>query len=216
MNRTSHSSEQIRRDTVLKILTKLYPDAATELVFGSDFELLIAVVLSAQCTDKKVNEVTPELFRRYSSPDRLSRARLATIEKIIRPINYYKTKAKHLLNLAKGLVTQHDCKIPKTHEELIRLAGVGNKTANVVLSELGLANTFPVDTHVFRVSRRLGLAEGKTREDVERSLKQRISQIYWRKLHHQLILHGRRVCTAQRPRCISCALAQNCSQRIRN
>jgi len=214
MSRTSNSSEQIRRDTVLKILATLYPNAETELVFGTDFELLIAVVLSAQCTDKKVNEVTPELFRRYSSPDKLSRAHLATIEKILRPVNYYKTKAKHLLSLAKKLVTEHDGKIPKTHEELIKLAGVGNKTANVVLSELGLANTFPVDTHVFRVSKRLGLSEGNTREDVERSLKERISQIYWRKLHHQLIFHGRRVCTAQRPHCLSCPLAQHCLSEI--
>lgn len=191
-------------------LKKLYPDAHSELNFRNEFELIVAVVLSAQCTDKKVNEVTPELFRRYPDPGKLALASVEAVQAIIRQVNYYRTKGKHLVELAGLLVTQHQGEVPKTHKELLALPGVGNKTANVVLTEGGLTPAFPVDTHVQRVSCRLELAEGKNPIEVERSLTLRFPASLWRDLHHQLIFHGRRVCIAQRPQCGLCELRSLC------
>lgn len=189
---------------------QVYPAASSELNFHNEFELLICVMLSAQCTDKKVNQVTPELFSRYPDFAALKRARLASLEAIIRPINYYKTKAANLKKTAELVLTNFGGKIPRTHQELLTLAGVGNKTANVVLGEFGAAHTLPVDTHVFRVSKRLGLASGKTVEAVEEELKKLFKPDSWRNLHHCLILHGRRICKARKPHCSECILNQYC------
>ncbi|MCB0319147.1 MAG: endonuclease III, partial [Bdellovibrionales bacterium] len=181
-----------------------------ELKFRGNYQLLVSVILSAQCTDKKVNETTPELFNTYPNFLSLSKARLSNLEKIIRPINYYKSKSKHLLAMAKSVVANFNGKIPRSHQELTSLAGVGNKTANVILSELGIEPALPVDTHVFRVSKRLGLAKSKDRDKVELELKQEFQAKDWRNLHHWLIFHGRRVCKAQNPQCELCALSELC------
>ncbi len=198
------------RRKILEILGELYPSPQSELYFTNEYELLIAVVLSAQCTDKKVNEVTPTLFARYPSFAALSKAKVEDTAEIIRTINYYKTKARHLVALAVKIVDEHKGNLPNAHEKLIELPGVGRKTANVVLSELGVVPTFPVDTHVYRVSKRLGFATGGTPHRVEDELKDLFPPSIWRPLHHWLILHGRRTCTARSPRCNECLLGRYC------
>lgn len=192
-------------------LEKLYPNPRSELDFTDEYQLVVAVMLSAQCTDKKVNEVTPSLFNKYRSFRSLAKASLDDVEAIIRPINYFKTKSKNLIAMAQ--VVSNDCKgqLPRTHGELIALPGVGNKTANVVLSELGVIPTFPVDTHVFRLAHRLGLSKGKTPDAVEEDLKREFPPEEWRGLHHRLIFHGRRVCKAVNPNCEACDLQVVCS-----
>ncbi|MCB9030218.1 MAG: endonuclease III [Deltaproteobacteria bacterium] len=201
------------KEQLLQTLSKLYPKPASELNFKNNFQLLVSVVLSAQCTDKKVNDVTPHLFNQYPNFKALASAKLTDIEKIIRPINYYKTKSKNLINLSKMVEAEFSGKIPKQFEEILKLPGVGRKTANVVLGELGVIHTLPVDTHVFRVSKRLGLASGKNTDQVEEELKAQFDSSLWRNLHHWLILHGRRVCKAQNPVCSDCDIREICPSR---
>lgn len=195
---------------LIQALAKLYPDPHSELDFKNEYQLLIAVMLSAQCTDKKVNQVTPELFKTYPSFKDLSQAKLADVERIIRPINYYKTKSKHLIATANDAVARFQSKVPDTHEELTSLPGVGNKTANVILSEKGTVPAFPVDTHIFRLAHRLGLSTGKNPDAVEKDLRKAFPSSEWRNLHHRLIFHGRRVCSARSPQCAGCALLNIC------
>ena len=195
---------------LLKAFAELYPNPKSELNFKNQYQLLVSVMLSAQSTDKKVNEITPELFSQYPDFKALSEASLTGVEKIVRPINYYKTKAKHLIAMATLVVEQHGSRVPKVHEALVALPGVGNKTANVILSETGAAPALPVDTHVFRVSKRLGIASGSTPSKVEQELKEGFIDSIWRNLHHWLIFHGRRVCKAQRPLCSECAIQNLC------
>lgn len=201
---------------VLSIFKSLYPKPESELHFKNQYELLVSVILSAQCTDKKVNQVTPALFQKFPSFGTLSKAKLHALEEIIRPINYYKTKAKNLVGMGKTVMQVFSGKLPATYQELITLPGVGNKTANVILSELRLAPTFPVDTHVFRVARRLGFSNGKTPDAVEDDLKKLFDKKHWRNLHHWLIFHGRRVCKARTPLCGECKLSSVCPSVNRN
>ena len=198
------------RAKMLKIFESLYPDPKSERHFTNDYELIVSVILSAQCTDKKVNQVTPELFKQYASFTALGSARISDIEKIIRPINYYKSKAKSLILMAKAVTTEHGAALPQTRPQLEALAGVGRKTASVILSEKGIEPALAVDTHVFRVSQRLGLAHSNNRETVELQLREQFDPSLWRNLHHWLILHGRRICKAQNPACQSCALSTLC------
>jgi endonuclease-3 len=157
-----------KKQLLISHLAELYPNPRSELDFANEYQLLIAVMLSAQCTDKKVNQVTPELFGAYRDFKALSEAKLSDVERIIRPINYFKTKSKNCIATAQMIVEQFHSKVPKTHEELTSLPGVGRKTANVILSEAGVVPAFPVDTHVFRLAlnrqesrcRRAGLAKG--------------------------------------------------------
>lgn len=192
-------------------LETLYPKPRSELVFRGEYQLVVSVILSAQCTDKKVNQVTPGLFAVYRNFGELGQADITRIESLIRPINYYRTKARNLVSMARVVSDRFGGKLPRTHAELIELPGVGNKTANVVLSELGAANTFPVDTHVFRVSQRLALAFGKSPEEIEAALCRRVPERLWRSFHHWLIFHGRRVCHARSPKCGECVLASYCA-----
>jgi endonuclease-3 len=203
-------TEKQRQAAILKGFEALYPEPASELHFSNERELVIAVLLSAQCTDKKVNEVTPTLFSRFTSFSALARARITELEKILRPINYYRTKAKNVQALGALVEKEHGGKLPRSFDELITLPGVGRKTANVVLNELGIAHALPVDTHVFRVAQRLGLAKGTKPGEIEEALKKRFPAELWRPLHHWLILHGRRVCKAQRPLCEECSLLPYC------
>lgn len=198
------------RRKLLKSLAELYPNPRSELNFKNHYQLLVSVMLSAQCTDKKVNQVTPALFKRYPTAASLSRATVRSLEQIVRPINYYKTKAKHLIAAAKLIESEFGSRIPASMRELRSLPGVGQKTANVLLSEMGVEPALPVDTHVFRVSRRLGIANGNTPEKVEEELKEAFDKSQWRSLHHWLIFHGRRVCKARRPLCSQCKLASLC------
>lgn len=199
-----------RKSEVIRKLSILYPEARSELTFQDEYELLVAVILSAQCTDKKVNEVTEVLFAKYPNFKSLSGAKLSSIEKIIRPVNYYRTKAKNLLEMSKRVSLDFQGKVPRTMTEIRTLPGVGQKTANVVLGELGAEKTFPVDTHVFRVAKRLGFAKENTPVKVEEELKELFPKSKWRMLHHFFILHGRRICKAQRPLCGACVLNDIC------
>lgn len=198
------------RAFLISALADLYPDPHSELDFANEYQLLIAVMLSAQCTDKKVNQVTPTLFKTYPSFKALSQAKLSDIEKIIRPINYYKTKSKNLIACAEKVVEEFSSKVPDSHNDLTSLPGVGNKTANVILSEKGIVPAFPVDTHIFRLAHRLGLSKGKNPDAVEKDLRKAFPSSEWRNLHHRIIFHGRRVCSARAPQCGECVLQKVC------
>lgn len=208
------SAENTRIQSLLQALAKLYPNPGSELNFSNEYELVVAVVLSAQCTDRKVNEVTPKIFAKYPDFSALANAKLQALERIVRPINYYRTKSRNLIELGRLVSSSFKGELPHTIDELVTLPGVGHKTASVVVSELGHGHALAVDTHVFRVSQRLGLARGNNVKQVEQALKDKFPPELWRSLHHWLILHGRRVCKAQRPLCDDCELAQNCPGRV--
>lgn len=199
-----------KKTKLIQLLNQEFPDPGSELNFNNRYQLLVAVMLSAQCTDKKVNQVTPDLFSKYPDFAALAKARIKSVESIIRPINYYRTKASNLVKTAKIVLEKFDRELPTTHHDLTSLPGVGQKTANVVLGELQITPTFPVDTHVFRVSRRLGLAQANLPEKVEQELKEQFPPELWRNMHHWLILHGRRVCKARNPLCSDCVLNTLC------
>ena len=196
---------------ILSDLKKAYPDAGCSLSFRSPLELLVATILSAQCTDVRVNKVTPNLFRQFRSAKDYADAPLERLEEAIRTTGFYHNKAKNIQNACRIIVEKFGGKVPNTMESLTSLPGVGRKTANVVLSNgFGRNEGFVVDTHVFRLSRRLGLATGKTPEKVEQELIQLFPQTDWGYLSHALILHGRRVCNARKPQCTECPLKKNC------
>lgn len=199
-----------KKAQLIALLADLYPNPRSELDFTDEYQLLIAVMLSAQCTDKKVNQVTAHLFKKYPTFKALSKANLVDVEGIIRPINYFKTKSKNIIETSAQVVSRFDSKVPHTREDLTSLPGVGQKTANVIQSEAGIIPAFPVDTHVFRLAHRLGLSKGKTPHDVEEDLKRAFPSSEWRGLHHRLIFHGRRVCKARLPLCSECSLAGIC------
>ncbi len=194
----------------LSILEETYKNADTELVFGSVYELLVSVILSAQCTDARVNKVTEVLFKDYNTPEAIADMDIALLEDYIRSCGFYKNKAKHIKEASEAIVKQYQGNVPSTREELISLPGVGRKTASVVLSVGFGEPAFAVDTHVFRVSNRLGLANGKTPEDVEEQVTKLIPKEKWGEAHHWLIHHGRRICHSQRPACAECPLTSCC------
>ena len=197
---------------LLEALDILFPDAHCELNFSTVFQCLVAVSLSAQTTDASVNEVTPALFAAYPTPEAMANASLEDIEGYIRRLGLFHNKAKNLLALSKCLVEEHGGEVPKTKEELVKLPGVGVKTANVVLAECYKVPAIAVDTHVHRVSIRLGLGkEGDGPIDIERKLEKLIPKERHIKSHHQLIFLGRRICHARNPECDSCLLAPRCS-----
>jgi len=195
---------------VIAILERLYPDAQAELDFKSPFELLIAVILSAQCTDVRVNQVTKILFEKAGDAFALSALPLEDIEAIIKPCGLYKTKAKNIKTTATMLVDTYAGNVPSKHEQLTKLPGVGRKTANVVVSNAFDTPAIAVDTHVFRVSNRIGLAQAKTVEETEEQLMKGIEKTMWTKAHHMIIFHGRRVCKARSPLCSICDLKSYC------
>jgi endonuclease III len=188
----------------LAILEGTYPHAETELEFGNAFELLIAVILSAQCTDKRVNLTTPFLFARYPDAAALAAAQPADVEGIIKSCGFFRTKAKNIIAAARGLVERHGGEVPRERAELEALPGVGRKSANVVMSIVFEAAAFAVDTHVFRVSHRLGLTLGTTPRAVETDVTKLVPHEKWRHAHHWLILHGRAICKAPTPLCGQC------------
>ena len=196
---------------ILKILKKAYPEAGCSLSFRSPLELLVATILSAQCTDVQVNKVTPKLFRQFRSAKDYVTAPIEELEELIRTTGFYRNKAKHIQNACRKIIETFDGEVPSTMESLISLPGVGRKTANVVLSNgFGRSEGFTVDTHVFRLSHRLGLVKGKTPEKVEQELMSLFPQSHWTFLSHALILHGRQLCRARRPRCADCPLRNDC------
>ncbi len=192
--------------------TEHYPEPETELNFGNPFELLVAVILSAQCTDKRINQITPALFARFAEPESLAAASPDEVFTYIRSVSYPNNKAKHLVGMARALMERFGGEVPATLADLQTLPGVGRKTAHVILSVVYNEPTMAVDTHVFRVSHRLGLAPltATTPLAVEKSLMAYIPKQYVPKAHHWLILHGRYVCVARSPKCDICALREIC------
>jgi endonuclease-3 len=204
--------EPERVTAILSILARLYPEATTALHFKSPFQLLVATILSAQCTDERVNQVTPALFQRYPDAKAFASARRDDLEAMIRSTGFFRNKAKAIMSCAQDIVTQHGGEVPRTLEELTALHGVGRKTANVVLGNAFDIPGLVVDTHVGRVSRRLGLTDQTDPVKVEHAVMEIVPRQNWTLFSHWLILHGRRVCIARKPRCSICPLLPHCPQ----
>jgi endonuclease-3 len=202
------TKEEIKK--VIDILTELYPDAKAELNYSNPFELLIATILSAQCTDVQVNKTTAKLFKELKTPEDYLKLTEEELGEKIRSCGFYKTKSKNILGTCKLLIEKFNGEVPSSLEELITLPGVGRKTANVVLSNAFSTPAIAVDTHVFRVSNRIGLADSNNVLDTEKDLMDNIDRDMWSKAHHLLIFHGRRVCKARRPLCGKCPLKDYC------
>ena len=198
-------------ENILKELESLYPDARPALMYESAYELLVAVILSAQCTDERVNKVTRILFQKHNTPETMLKLSQAELEKYIFSCGFYRNKAAQILSASKDILEKFGGQVPETLEELQSLAGVGRKTANVVYSVAFGGDAIAVDTHVFRVANRTGLAVGNTPEKVEEGLMRVIPQELWSKAHHWLIWHGRRVCHSQKPDCGNCTLKEWCN-----
>ena len=201
---------QEKNKIVLNYLKELYPNATCELKFNSIFELLVAVILSAQCTDARVNKVTPTLFEKYKTPQDFANAKQEDVEKLIYSCGFYHNKAKNIIACSKEIVEKYNGVVPNTLEKLQTLAGVGRKTANVVYSLGFQGDAIAVDTHVFRVSNRIALAKGETPFEVEKQLMQNFDKSDWSKLHYMLVLFGRYVCKAKNPQCENCELKNCC------
>lgn len=200
-----------RVTAILKGLDEAYPDAECALTHRSPWELLVATILSAQCTDVRVNMVTPELFKRFPSPEAMAKASLPELEQIIKTTGFFRNKAKSIQGAARKIIAEFSGQVPQTLAELITIPGAARKTANVVLGVcFGKAEGIVVDTHVFRISRRLELARGDTAEKVEQELMQVIPRQRWISYSHQIIHHGRQVCVARNPKCSACNLEPLC------
>ncbi len=203
---------------VLSYFRELHPDVTTELEFGSVFQLLVAVVLSAQCTDKRVNQVTPELFAHYPDAQAMAEADESEIYEYVKSVSYPNAKARHLVELARMLVSEFGGEVPNDFDALLRLPGVGRKTANVMQAVAFGQSAMPVDTHVYRVSHRLGLvpSTADTPLKVEKALIKHIPADDLARAHHWLLLHGRYVCTSRKPHCDKCELSDICPKKIEN
>lgn len=208
----SLKDKKIRAKKIAKLLNKEIPDADTELLHWDDpFRLVIAVALSAQTTDKSVNKITPLLWEKYPSVKDLANAKLSDVEQILRPIGFYKNKAKNSINCAKMIYENFNGKVPENMIDLQKLPGVGRKTANIVLNvAFDKVEGIAVDTHVFRISHKLGLSNAKDPKSTEPDLLEVFDKKDWKALNHQLVLFGRRICIARRPKCYSCPLVNLC------
>ena len=203
---------------VLSYFRELHPEVTTELEFGSVFQLLVAVVLSAQCTDKRVNQVTPELFAHYPDARAMAEVDEAEIYEYVKSVSYPNAKARHLVELSRMLVDEYGGEVPNDFDALLRLPGVGRKTANVMQAVAFGQSAMPVDTHVYRVSHRLGLvpSTADTPLKVEKMLVKHIPAEDLARAHHWLLLHGRYVCTSRKPHCDKCELSDICPKKIEN
>jgi endonuclease-3 len=201
---------QAKLKALLASLGEAYPEAGCALEHADPFQLVVATILSAQCTDARVNQTTPVLFAKYPDAASLALADPAELESIIRSTGFFRNKTKNLIGLGQALVARFGGEVPGDLDSLASLPGVGQKTANVVLANAFGIPAMAVDTHVFRVARRLGLTEGKTPEAVEADLTRRFDRQWWISLHHWLIWHGRRVCHARKPLCASCSIRSLC------
>lgn len=205
-----------KREAILKILEETYKDTKTALNYNSPFELLVAVILSAQCTDERVNKITARIFPRLNTPEKMGKLSLEEMENEIRDCGLYHAKAKNLLATCQMLVQEFNSTIPDSIEMLMKLPGVGKKTANVVASIIYHVPAIAVDTHVFRVSHRLGLAKGADPLATEKELQKAIPMDKWSDAHHWLIWHGRKVCKARKPLCSQCVLLDECPFKEKN
>ena len=209
--RESRAALQARLLDIIARLKRLYPDAHCELNYGNAFELLAATILSAQCTDVRVNMVTPELFRRWPDADTLAQANSSEVEDVIRSTGFFRNKAKSLIGMAQAVVANHDGRIPRTMAELRPLPGVGRKTANVILGNaFDTSEGVTVDTHVLRLSALLRISRATDPEKLEQELMHLVPRDDWAVVSHLLIWHGRRICIANRPKCEACVLNDIC------
>jgi endonuclease-3 len=200
-----------KAEKVYQLLKAAYPDAKCGLDYATPFQLLISTMLSAQATDKSVNKVTEDLYMQYPDLDSFLKLSQEEIEQKIKQIGLYKNKAKNIYNLLRVLRDKYKGEVPKNMDELMSLPGVGRKTASVVLVEAFKIPAFPVDTHVFRVTRRIGLAKGNTADKVSDEMMKKLPKYKWHLMHHLLITHGRSTCTAQSPKCESCCIKELCN-----
>ncbi|KXS50066.1 MAG: endonuclease III [Halanaerobium sp.] len=209
-NLTKKINKREKVEELVEIFSKHYPEPGTALEHNSSFELLIATILSAQTTDVQVNKVTKELFKEYNTPKAVLKLSQKELEEKINSIGLYRNKTKYILKTCRMLIDDFGGEVPSTRKELLKLAGVGRKTANVVLANAFYKAAFPVDTHVFRVSERLGLSSGKNVNQTEKELTKLIPKKYWIDFHHWLIDHGRAICKAQNPDCENCFASHIC------
>lgn len=202
------------KENVVKIieeLKKMYPDAKCSLDFSTPFEMGIAVMLSAQCTDERVNKITPILFEKYKKPEDYVKASLKEIEEIIKPCGFYKNKAKNLKGYAKDIVEKYNGKMPETMEELIKLPGIGRKSANVIMLEaFNNPQGIAVDTHAKRIANRMGLSKEKEPSKIEQDLIKQVPKKYFKDVNHLLVWHGRQTCNARKPKCEECRVNKYC------
>ena len=208
--RESREDRRRRAAKILRALDKAYPDARIALNYTTPLELLVATILSAQCTDERVNMVTPTLFKKYRTATALAKASLPTLEDEIRSTGFYRAKAKSLVNMAAAVVDRHGGEVPNNREALVGLPGVGLKTANVVLGNAFGQPAIAVDTHVFRVSQRLGLARADDPDVIHDQLTEVLPRASWTRATHLLIIHGRKTCTARKPACPVCPVRLLC------
>ena len=201
---------------IYRILRKEYPNVKCELDFKTPYQLLVATVLSAQCTDKRVNEVTPELFKKFGTPLKMSSAKQKDIERIIKSAGFFRVKAKNIKGLSKEIVNEYKGKVPNNLDDLVKLPGVGRKTANVVLGHAFGIPGITVDTHFGRLSRRFGWTNSMNPVKVEFEVQKLIPEKEWTNLSQRLIWHGRRICTARKPKCGICPLAKLCPSYEKN
>lgn len=202
-----------RAKKVLRILTKEYPDAGCTLDHRNAYELLAATILAAQCTDKRVNRVTPALFEKYPSPKKLAKADESELQTMIRSTGFFRNKTRSLLSMAADVVEKHDGEIPEDIDALTGLAGVGRKTANVVIATCFDGQAIIVDTHLKRLSGRLGLSEESNPDKIERDVQEAVPEDEWTMWSHLMVFHGRNVCLAQRPKCPKCGIIDLCPWR---
>ena len=199
---------------IYSILAKLIDSPKSELEFSNEFELLVAVMLSAQCTDKRVNIVTRELFKKYKTPKDFAKLTIDELEKYIKSCNYYHNKAKNIIQASRDIVEKFDGKVPSDHDDLTSLAGVGNKTANVVQVVGFGIQALPVDTHILRVSNRLGFVDTRNPNICEKKLKEIFVDLDYGQVHHLLLLFGRYYCMSRNPKCENCALEKYCKHKF--
>jgi endonuclease-3 len=203
--------DKARMAKVIELLGKQYPNAKTALEYGNPLQLLVATILSAQCTDKKVNEVTKTLFVKYKTVEDFANADLRRLEKEIRPTGFYHNKARSIKNCCQVLIEKFGSVVPRTMEEMLELPGVARKTANIVLSKAyGVIVGIAVDTHVFRLAQRIGFTKNKVQEKIEKDLMAVVPQQEWARITDLLISHGRNICTAKKPNCRACVINQLC------
>ena len=203
--------KKARARKLMRGLERAYPEAPCALKHDSAYQLLTSVILSAQCTDTRVNMTTPELFRRFPTPKDLADAKQEDVETVIKSLGFFRAKAANIIGMAKGLVERFDGEVPGTMEELVSLPGVGRKTANVVLGTwFEIPSGVVVDTHVKRISRRFGLTESKNPTIIERELREILPRKSWIEYSHRVIHHGRKICLARKPKCLDCSLLKNC------
>lgn len=210
---TANGDLKKRTGRIVRGLKKTYPDVECALHHDSPYQLLVATILSAQCTDERVNMVTPALFKKYGDYHELAKARQPSVEKLIKSTGFFRNKATSLIGMAKAVVERHDGELPTDIDLLVNLPGVGRKTANVVLgTAFGIPTGVVVDTHVKRISNLLGLVDSKNPDIIERELMEIVPKKEWIDFSHRLIHHGRQICIARRPKCTECPLLKNCER----